>query len=125
MLPLIPPRELRSEALVGARDFYQLLDVPTDADPAAIDRAFRRHLAQSPAQFDDLYREAIQAVYAKIVLCSPDRRELYDTVGHDTYFDLLESGQPIDELLIRVRKRVAAAENPAKAVATMGPDSHS
>ncbi len=68
------------------RDYYEILGVGRDADPAAIKKAYRNlamqyHPDRNPGNCEaaENMKEVNQA-YA--VLCDPQKRNLYDTYGH-------------------------------------------
>ena len=66
------------------RDYYEILGVGRDADPAAIKKAYRNlamqyHPDRNPGNGEEKMKEVNQA-YA--VLCDPQKRSLYDTYGH-------------------------------------------
>ncbi|MBM4371606.1 MAG: molecular chaperone DnaJ [Deltaproteobacteria bacterium] len=69
------------------RDFYEVLEVPRDADAAALKRAYRQqalryHPDKNPgdAQAEERFKEAAEA-YG--VLSDPEKRSVYDRYGHD------------------------------------------
>ena len=68
------------------RDYYEILGVERDADPATIKRAYRRlALEYHPDRNDapdaeERFKEASEAYH---VLSDPSKRELYDRYGHD------------------------------------------
>ncbi len=68
------------------RDYYEILDVPRDADEATIKRAYRRlALKYHPdrnkeAGAEEKFKEASEAYQ---VLSDASRRELYDRYGHE------------------------------------------
>jgi molecular chaperone DnaJ len=69
------------------RDYYEVLGVGRDADEAAVKKAFRRLArelhpdvnAHDP-QAEEKFKEAAEAYE---VLSDPDRRQLYDSYGHE------------------------------------------
>ncbi len=70
-----------------ARDYYEVLGVPKDADAAAIKKAYkaaaRKHhpdLNQGNAEAEPLFKEAAEAYD---VLASDDKRRIYDQYGHE------------------------------------------
>jgi molecular chaperone DnaJ len=87
-----------------ARDYYELLGVPRDADEQEIKRAFRRlarelhpDVSEHP-EADTRFREVSEAYE---VLSNPETRQLYDRYGHaglrsggftPTHFDLSDLG---------------------------------
>jgi molecular chaperone DnaJ len=71
---------------MAKRDYYEVLGVGKDADPAAIKKAYRNlamqyHPDRNPGNGEaaEKMKEVNQA-YA--VLCDPQKRNLYDTYGH-------------------------------------------
>jgi molecular chaperone DnaJ len=71
---------------MAKRDYYEVLGVGEDADPAAIKKAYRNlamqcHPDRNPGNGEaaEKMKEVNQA-YA--VLCDPQKRSLYDTYGH-------------------------------------------
>ena len=70
-----------------ARDYYEVLGVPRDADEAQVKKAFRR-LARElhpdvNAHDPDAEAKFKEAAEAYEVLSDADRRQLYDTYGHE------------------------------------------
>ncbi len=70
-----------------ARDYYEVLDVPRDADAAAIKKAYksaaRKHhpdLNQGNPAAEALFKEASEAYD---VLSNDDKRRVYDQYGHE------------------------------------------
>jgi molecular chaperone DnaJ len=66
------------------RDYYEILGVGRDADPATIKKAYRNlamqyHPDRNPGNGEEKMKEVNEA-YA--VLCDPQKRDLYNTYGH-------------------------------------------
>lgn len=69
-------------------DFYELLEVPPDADETAIDAAFREKAREYHPDRNDHEQATEQFQVLKKaheVLSDPDSRSAYDRLGHDQY----------------------------------------
>ncbi len=71
----------------ATRDYYDILDVPRDADDATIKKAFRRlarelhpDVNSHDPQSEEKFKEAAEAYE---VLSDPERRATYDRYGHE------------------------------------------
>lgn len=74
-------------AVSAKRDYYEVLDVPRDADPATVKRAYRKaamkfHPDRNPGDegAEERFKEAAEAFE---VLHDPEKRELYNRFGHE------------------------------------------
>ena len=71
---------------MAKRDYYEVLGVGRDADPAAIKKAYRNlamqyHPDRNPGNGEAAKKmKEVNEAYA--VLCDPQKRSLYDTYGH-------------------------------------------
>ena len=70
------------------RDYYEVLEVPKDADQDALKKSFRSlarkyHPDKNPddSEAEQLFKE-VQEAYA--VLSNPEQRRQYDMFGHDS-----------------------------------------
>jgi molecular chaperone DnaJ len=76
-----------SEPRPTKRDYYEVLGVPRDADLQLIKKAYRKlarqyhpDVAADGPEGEEKFKEATEAYE---VLCDAERRNLYDTYGHD------------------------------------------
>ena len=74
--------------MAGKRDYYEVLEVPKDADQDALKKSFRSlarkyHPDKNPddSEAEQLFKE-VQEAYA--VLSNPEQRRQYDMFGHDS-----------------------------------------
>jgi len=80
-----------------AEDFYDLLDVPADADQQAIQAAFREKAREFHPDLNDDARADVQfktVQRARKVLADPDERAAYDRLGHERYVAERMGGLP-------------------------------
>src|SRR5215208_3699092 len=62
------------------RDYYEVLGVDRGADEATVKKAFRRLARELHPEAEDKFKEAAEAYE---VLSDPERRQLYDSYGHE------------------------------------------
>ena len=80
-----------------AEDFYDLLDVPPDADQEAVRAAFREKATEFHPDVNDDTRanEQFKTVQrAREVLTDPEERAAYDRLGHEQYVAQRMGGLP-------------------------------
>ena len=72
---------------MGKRDYYEILNIPRDADTKEIKQAYRRlamkhHPDRNPhnPEAEELFKEAAEAYE---ILSNPDKRDIYDRFGHE------------------------------------------
>ncbi len=81
-----PIGPVRQQIAMTKRDYYEILGVGRDADPAAIKKAYRNlamqhHPDRNPGNGEAAEKmKEVNEAYA--VLCDPQKRDLYDTYGH-------------------------------------------
>ncbi|MFB6121198.1 MAG: DnaJ domain-containing protein [Halobacteriaceae archaeon] len=80
-----------------ADDFYELLDVPPDADQQEIQAAFREKAREFHPDLNDDERanEQFKTLHrARDVLTDPEERAAYDRLGHEKYVTQRMGGLP-------------------------------
>jgi len=87
--------------MTRASDFYQVLGVPPDAEPAAVRKNIRERVDEFRQQVDeagdpDAVRSRLLLAYE--VLTDPEERYLYELYGHDGYMNQRLDGRELDEI---------------------------